>query len=126
MKVPRSHLTDQSGVAAVSKMVTEKLRWLFREQRPDYGVDAQVETVDVRKATGKLLGLQIKSGESFFLERTADYITFRGEKEHLEYWLNHKLPILVVLYDPTTDTAYWEQVTEDKAVDIFPADRDRK
>jgi len=55
-------------------MVTEKLRWLFREQRPDYGVDAQVETVDVRKATGKLLGLQIKSGESFFLERTADYI----------------------------------------------------
>jgi Domain of unknown function (DUF4365) len=56
--------------------------------------------------TGKLLGLQIKSGESFFKERTPNTIIYRGDKEHLQYWLNHKLPILIVLYDPATDTAY--------------------
>jgi hypothetical protein len=56
--------------------------------------------------TGKLLGLQIKWGESFFKERTPNTIIYRGDKEHLQYWLNHKLPILIVLYDPATDTAY--------------------
>jgi hypothetical protein len=112
-----SHLPDRAGVAAVSEKICEELRWLFREPSSDFGVDAQVEIADDDILTGKLLGLQIKSGESFFKERTPNTIIYRGDKEHLQYWLNHKLPILIVLYDPATDTAYWEQVTEDRAVD---------
>jgi hypothetical protein len=116
MKVPDSHLKDRTGVSAISKKFTEDLGWIFREQSSDFGVDAQVEIVDGKHATGKLLGLQIKSGESFFSERTEKSITYRGDREHLDYWLNHRLPILIVLYEPTSGTAYWEQVKEDRVV----------
>jgi uncharacterized protein DUF4365 len=112
MHVPVTHHTDRTGINAIAEKIHRDLGWIFREQHQDFGVDAQVEIVENLAATGKLLGLQIKSGTSYFEERDHNFITYRGDPAHLEYWLNHKLPILVVLYDPTTDVAYWESITE--------------
>jgi hypothetical protein len=93
--------------------VEKDLGWLFREQRPDYGIDAQIEVVKDNEPTGKIIAAQIKSGDSFFQERTADGIVFRGDTDHLNYWLKHKLPVIVVLYDPTTEKAHWQSVIEE-------------
>ncbi len=93
--------------------VEKDLGWFFREQRPDYGIDAQIEVVKDNEPSGKIIAAQIKSGSSFFQERTAAGIIYRGDNDHLSYWLKHKLPVIVVLYDPATEMAHWQSVTEE-------------
>jgi hypothetical protein len=87
------------------------LRWVFREQSPDFGIDAHIEVITESMATGKLIAVQIKSGASYFDHEDSDGIIFRGKLEHLDYWLNHDLPVIVVLYDPRSEMAYWQKVT---------------
>jgi hypothetical protein len=63
--------------------------------------------------TGRIIAVQIKSGPSFFKYEDADRIVFRGKPEHLTYWLNYSLPVLLVLYHSETKTAYWQQVRKE-------------
>lgn len=100
------------GVTRTELAVQEELGWLFREQpTEDFGIDAQVEVVDGTSVRGRLLGLQIKSGESYFAEARPDGWWFRPDEKHVEYWLRHSLPVAVVLYDPVTNRCYWQLVT---------------
>jgi hypothetical protein len=58
--------------------------WLFREQSTDdYGIDAQVEIADGHDALGALIGIQIKSGSSYFREQTDNTIVFRSNDRHI-------------------------------------------
>lgn len=112
-RIPPSHRTGRIGVSSLRLKVERDLEWLFREQQEDYGIDAQIEVVSDSKPTGKIIAAQVKSGDCFFEERTADGIVFRGDNDHLEYWLKHKLPVIVVLHYPDSDIAYWQSVTEE-------------
>jgi uncharacterized protein DUF4365 len=60
---------------------------------------------------GRMLGVQIKGGSSFFAETTGDAVVFRSEERHLDYWLGHSLPVVVLLYDPSDQTILWQAVT---------------
>lgn len=101
---------DRIGVSATEKIINQ-MGMVFREQpTDDYGIDAQIETIENGYATGKLIAVQIKSGLSFFNEITNDSIIFRGERKHYDYWLNHSLPVIIVLYNPENDTCYWNVV----------------
>lgn len=103
------------GVAATSKIINQ-MGLIFRLQpTDDYGIDAQIETIENGYATGKLIAVQIKSGESYFDETTQDSIIYRGERKHYDYWLNHSLPVIIVLYNPTNDTCYWNVVNSNTA-----------
>ena len=94
---------ERLGVATTEKIIN-KMGLIFREQpTDDYGVDAQIETIENGYATGKLIAVQIKSGESYFKEPTSEGIVFRGERKHYDYWLNHSLPVIIVLYNPEND-----------------------
>ena len=111
--VKPSSTQDRKGVAAVQQIVTTDLEWVFREQpTDDFGIDTQFEVVEDGAATGRLIAAQIKSGPSYFEEPHADGWWFRLDADDLEYWLDHSLPVVVVLYDPSTTTAYWEAVTQ--------------
>ncbi|MET9404043.1 DUF4365 domain-containing protein [Kitasatospora sp. NPDC002965] len=102
------------GVTHTQLAVEDELRWLFREQpTEDYGIDAHVEIVDEDEVLGRLLALQIKSGASFFREATPDGWWFRPDAEHVQYWLNHSLPVVVVLYKPETKVCYWQFVSRE-------------
>ncbi|MCY7383812.1 MAG: DUF4365 domain-containing protein, partial [Microcoleus sp. CAN_BIN18] len=109
----QSHLssrTERIGIAG-TQLIFERLGCIFREQPiEDYGIDAHVEFIEKGQATGKLIALQIKSGDSWFQEKNGDNIIFRGNNEHLEYWQNHSLPVIVVLYKDSENTAYWQAV----------------
>lgn len=106
---------ERVGVSATEKIINQ-MGLIFREQpTDDYGVDAQIETIENGYATGKLIAVQIKSGESFFNETTSESIIFRGERKHYDYWLNHSLPVIIVLYNPTNDTCYWNVVNSKTA-----------
>jgi Domain of unknown function (DUF4365) len=110
-RVAGSYHTERSGVLAVAKIVYDELRWVFREQEQDFGIDAHIEVVADYVATGKLIAVQIKSGKSYFAEEDSAGIVFRGKPEHLDYWLKHDLPVIVILYEPETGNAFWQSVT---------------
>jgi hypothetical protein len=110
MSVPQ---TERLGVSALDHFFSEH-GWLFREQTThDYGIDAHVEIVEGQRPTGKLIALQIKSGTSFFREETADAYIFRTDDKHVAYWINHSMPVVLVLYSPDTKTAHWRQVSRE-------------
>jgi len=106
--------TERIGVSAV-QLLFEKIGYIFREQPiSDYGIDAHIEVVQENVVTGRLIAAQIKSGISWFEEITETGVIYRGDNDHLSYWLNHSLPVIVILYTPQTDSAYWEIVSNDK------------
>src|SRR5215470_4214249 len=82
--------------------------WAFRSQYvKDYGIDAHAEPFDgPHQPSNELLALQIKSGDSYFREETDEGWWYWGENKHLQYWLSHVLPVLIIIYDPDGKTLY--------------------
>lgn len=110
MKFVESSQVDRIGVYTVGSLF-QKCGYIFREQPiVDCGIDAQIEVVDGNSASGKLVALQIKSGDSWFKETTPEGFIFRGERKHLQYWLNHSLPVVIVLCDTESGIAYWQSI----------------
>lgn len=107
--------TGRAGVHHVGGVIEDELDWVFREQPDgDYGIDAHVETVEDESVTGKLLALQIKSSKSKFKKRPrAKGWWFEPKNTHVNYWLDHSLPVVIVLYDRSSKTAYWQTVNQD-------------
>jgi hypothetical protein len=102
--------TERLGVNAVERIFIKELGWIFREQTvADWGIDAQVEVANDSRPSGRLLALQIKSGKSFFQKKKGN-IVFHGKRRHLEYWISHSLPVLVVLHNPETNETFWQRV----------------
>lgn len=107
--------TERMGVAVVN-LIFEKMGFVFREQPvEDYGIDAIIEERSAdNKPTGKLIGVQIKSGTSFFSETKNGKVVFRGEMKHYDYWTNYSLPVILVLYNPETMLCIYEVISADK------------
>jgi hypothetical protein len=100
----------RTGVHAVGLIFTDKFGWTFREQHEsDFGVDAQVEVIEAGKATGKLVALQIKAGSSHLREKGSGYV-YQGELRHLDYWLNHSLPVFLIFHDPDKNLTLFRRV----------------
>jgi hypothetical protein len=101
------------GVRMVDLLISEDLRWIFRDVRKaDLGIDAQIELVNPEKrGTGRIIAAQIKCGESFFSESTDVGFVFRGNSKHLKYWIEHSLPVLVIICDPKSNKCYWQEVS---------------
>ncbi len=89
----------------------EQYGWIEREQPiSDFGIDMHLEIVDDSKPTGQIFALQVKSGESYFKEETAQGFIYRGENKHLDYWLSQSMPVLIIIYNPKHNKAFWVQV----------------
>lgn len=105
--------TERLGVSVLDYFFS-KNGWLFREQTThDYGIDAHVEIVEKERPTGRLIALQIKAGPSFFREEVEDAYVFRTDDKHIAYWVEHSMPVVLVLYNPETEQAYWQHVSRD-------------
>ena len=105
--------TERIGVNAVERIVLEELGWIFREQPiEDMGIDAHIEHVDDRNPDGKLIALQIKTGQSHFKEKKDSY-TFYGKTVHLDYWSGHSLPVVLVAHLPDTNQTLWQLISEE-------------
>jgi Domain of unknown function (DUF4365) len=116
MKVyrPPSAQVGSLGVAVVRLVIERDLRWVFREQTTeDYGIDAHVEIVEDNVVSGKLLGLQIKSGLSWFAAPGPGGWWYRPRDAHVQYWTHHSLPVVVVLHHPGTGRCHWQLVNQD-------------
>ncbi|MBB2924011.1 DUF4365 domain-containing protein [Cellulomonas cellasea] len=107
-----TELQNRLGASILGAIVADDLGWLFREQHvSDQGIDAHVEVAENESGTGRLVALQIKSGKSWFREKIPGGWVFRLTDRERRLWLGHALPVIVVLVDTKTKTAYWERIT---------------
>ncbi len=103
MKALPTDQVERRGVA-LAMDTFENMGFAFREQHQhDYGIDAHVELIDDQKPTGQLLALQIKAGSSYFSEATVEDYVYRPESKHVNYWLNHSLPVFNLPVRPRTE-----------------------
>lgn len=112
MKATKSELVSRAGVHYAGYVFsTEGI--IFREtSSTDVGVDGQVELVsDNGTATGMLLGVQIKSGDSF-VDNNSEIFSFKSSKAHFEYWQELRIPAIGVVYSPTLKKASWFDLTK--------------
>lgn len=105
---------ERAGVHMVG-MAAAELGIIFRElPTSDQGVDGQFELTSLDgRANGRLIAAQIKAGSSWFKEETELAFVFRPSERHRTYWINHSLPVIVILCDLDAKECYWELVTED-------------
>ncbi|MFJ3799958.1 DUF4365 domain-containing protein [Streptomyces sp. NPDC090088] len=124
-RIHPTHLVDRAGVARACYLVTTRLGWLFREQQTsDVGIDAHLEVVTgaslaagrTGRATGSLLAVQIKSGRSCVRAAAPGGWWVACDSAHVEYWLRHWLPVILMLFDPTTECVHWQHANADTLV----------
>lgn len=107
--------TARLGVNAVERIVVRDLLWIFREQTiEDYGIDAHIEICEGGQATGRLIAAQIKAGDTYFRRTSSKGFIFVGAERHLRYWTSHSLPVVLILYNPHTDAAWWVPIESDR------------
>ena len=61
-RIKLSHHAGELGIHGVATKVHQELKWLFRVQHEDFGIDAQLEVVTDEEPTGKIIAAQIKAG----------------------------------------------------------------
>jgi hypothetical protein len=105
-----SNKTGRIGLSILTKIVEKELGWVVRvnHQEDDFGVDAFLDIIIDGYITGKSIAVQVKSGASYLVELNSEHWKFRGEKKHLNYYLNHDVPVLIILVDIENEIAYWE------------------
>lgn len=98
-------------------LIFSELGFIFREQTiGDYGIDAIIEAREGNYLSGRLIAVQIKSGESYFSEAKNNYIVFRGDGKHYNYWMDYSLPVIIVLYSPSSEECIWESFNKQTAI----------
>jgi hypothetical protein len=90
--------------------VAETRNAIPRPQFPvDVGIDFQVEFAFNGRATGQLIGVQVKStgdGQQKLLADGKAY-SVHVEQRHINYWLGYSLPVFLVLYDDGKRCLCW-------------------
>ncbi len=118
MQVPESH---QTGVVGLHEVMAkfERIGWGPVENAShDFGIDLFVQARDDRRFDrGLLVSAQVKGGGSWFEEpvekdgAVSGWVYRESDVGHLDYWLDHSLPHLLVLHDLALDVSYWAHVS---------------
>lgn len=114
MKLPKKNIAKRigkKGVNVFTSIVEDELNWQVRiiHQEDDYGIDAYIDIItEEGYLTGKSIAVQIKSGTSYFRHKTEYGWEYFGEFRHLNYYLNHEIPVILVIVDTDKRKAYWE------------------
>jgi len=93
-----AHLCAQIGV-------------IWRESsNSDVGFDGEIELVEGTQATGQIVKVQGKAGQSYLKNEQPEQFDFYTDLNRLEYWRDATNPILLVIYDPRINKAYLKDV----------------
>lgn len=99
---------EDTGIHFVGGLVA-KMGFFFREQpKHDFGIDAHIETADSSgKGSGRNIAVQIKSGSSYISPNRQGDIVYNSDERHIHYWAEHSLPVVLIVFDPNRDIAWW-------------------
>lgn len=113
MDVATTEITGRRGATLVEELFLEA-GWVPREIKDtDIGVDFYIEVATRSQGTGRHIAAQVKTGPSFFGTPSGNGWWFPFGDKYQQYWLNHDLPVIIVLIDLESRTAYWQAVTTD-------------
>jgi uncharacterized protein DUF4365 len=105
-KYKRTAITAKVGLNYVRSIV-EAAGCLFHkiEQENDLGIDALIELVRGEQPLNKMIGIQVKSGPTYFNSQTK--ICSMPVDNHREYWLKYCVSVIGIVYVPALDAGYW-------------------
>ncbi|OJD94352.1 hypothetical protein A9485_05715 [Bacillus cereus] len=68
----------------------------------DLGIDGVIEFLEEGKSvsTGLMVGVQVKSGPSYFQHEQGNNYAYYPKQGNVRYWKNYILPVILVLYKP--------------------------
>lgn len=126
-------VTGELGVGLVQVAATRNLRWAFRNKPTiDLGIDGELEPRNLDgTSNGRIISVQIKCGKSFFRSPQERGFRYRPKPQHLNYWLAHTTPVVLVLVDDEAGDCYWQHVTAENltivdGVSLIDVPRDQK
>ncbi|HXG71283.1 MAG TPA: DUF4365 domain-containing protein [Gemmatimonadaceae bacterium] len=102
---------EHAGENAVAAAFAE-LGWFYRHKaRPDFGLDGELEgPTEEGTPNFRFIGVQVKSGPSYFRRPHPAGWWLETEPRHLSLWLQASLPVIVVMYAPDEKRAYWQSI----------------
>ncbi|MFF3671847.1 DUF4365 domain-containing protein [Microtetraspora malaysiensis] len=123
----RGSSTERTGAVGATEVMAafQRLGWgvAATNTQHDLGTDLIVQARDGRMfEQGDFLGVQVKSGPSAFEAPVSDqgsivgWWFYESGRDHLDAWVAHGLPHLLVLHDLDTSTSYWVHVTAEAVV----------
>jgi len=108
--VPKTKQAENSGLIAVAQFA-HRLGWAWRPTpNDDYGLDGELEPITDGKATGQIIKVQVKSGQSYRKNEDDKGFYYLAAKDDLGYWDNVNVPVLLVIHDPDARRTYGVEV----------------
>lgn len=106
MRYKSKAVTGDAGEYFFAYKVTSMFKCAVRLLDIDLGVDAEIEVVEEEKSSLRLIKVQIKSSANVTGDSHSIYVT----PEHIEYWKNTNLPVIVCLVDLVNEKVYWKYI----------------
>lgn len=102
--------TESLGLIFVQQ-IAHAIRAIWRATpNDDYGLDGELELTRGGEVTGFIIKAQVKSGRSYFHNKTAAGFDYHVPASDANYWARVTFPVILVIYDPETNSGYWVDV----------------
>lgn len=112
MKWPHN---NQQAELGIDQLITEIKRHgsIYRpiHQENDLGVDGTIELVRNEESIGRIVAVQVKSGDSY-LSLRGDCFEVVVDDAHIAYWLEYMLPVILVCYSPSKKLLCWQSIRD--------------
>lgn len=110
---PSQHL-GELGEASIKKLALE-MGFIYEQRgRLEAGIDGIIELRDPvsGKPLGRLLGVQVKATASGrYIRETEGSFEYSMRRDDLDYWRLTNIPVIIVLWRQSDNSAYWKHVT---------------
>lgn len=106
--MPGNYSTERKGIAAVQARLAD-LELIWRETSTgDFGIDGHIEFLNEKsEPTGMMVGVQVKSGQSYFIGETGYAVSYTANEKHQKYWEHYPVPVLLILHHPDRKDTFW-------------------
>ena len=122
-KVNANKLKGVTGQAYFQYFVNQHLNCIYYPvaEENDFGIDGYIGLVIDGRVTGKLLGVQIKHGNSYFKSTTKQGYQYFGDIKQLNYYSNSQEPIFIIIMDDNFEEMNWVQFDVRKTKLVNPS-----
>src|ERR1035437_3180264 len=118
-KRPKQHQIEDYSINQFRQLLPEN--WIIRKIDKDYGLDLEVEIVDIKnQLTANIFLVQIKATDS---QQSNDIRGVSMEIETLNYYKKHQLPLMLVRYSKNTNQFFFKWVNN---LDLYYAKKNAK
>lgn len=113
--IKEAQITADKGVVKFNSYCVNHSPFIIwrEEQKHDFGIDGEIEFTSITanqriEVTGEILKVQIKSTErgSYIHNESSESFEFHATMDDFEYWSQHHLAVVLVVYDARNDLLY--------------------